>query len=329
MLWTGQLQGLPNHVGADDETLVVAVFSEGFQHATTWPWLSRPVRLSRHSWLKNDPAFDAEVEQAAAQPAVKLFNTIREQAPETWQSGAWALERRYPEMFAKPEAQLNIVATAQAAAINGARHNVQMVVVSDLEFVGLKRHPAYTHRPGVREAEQVPSELSGTLVRENENIVVTSESRARATAERHARIRARAIELVDTCQANKGNGQTGAAPAPIVEEAVSAQVSAAPKDGAPAPESLPSKSSSWWHRFLFPVVGMLIPRTDAILALKLVLKELGITPDQSTLDFQTESITQGTFCKALERLTGSELGLRRASQIYERQQARERIWADH
>jgi hypothetical protein len=70
-----------------------------------------------NKWRQKDPAFDAEVEQAAAEPAVKLFKTIREQAPETWQAGAWALERRYPEMFAKPEAQLNIVATAQAAAL--------------------------------------------------------------------------------------------------------------------------------------------------------------------------------------------------------------------
>jgi len=31
-------------------------------------------------WRQNDPAFDAEVEQAAAEPAVKLFKTNREQA---------------------------------------------------------------------------------------------------------------------------------------------------------------------------------------------------------------------------------------------------------
>ena len=68
------------------------------------------------NWRREDPVFDAEVEHAAAEPAVKLFKTIREQALETWQAGAWALERRYPEMFAKPEAQLNVVATAQAAA---------------------------------------------------------------------------------------------------------------------------------------------------------------------------------------------------------------------
>jgi hypothetical protein len=32
------------------------------------------------NWRREDPAFDAEVEKAAAQPAVKLFKTIREQA---------------------------------------------------------------------------------------------------------------------------------------------------------------------------------------------------------------------------------------------------------
>jgi hypothetical protein len=136
---------------------------------------------------------------------VKLFNTICQQAPQAWQAGAWSLERRYPEMFAKPEAQLNIVATAQAAAINGTPHNVQMVVVSDLEFVGLKRHPAYKYRPGaVPEAEQVPPELAGTLERENRNIIVTSESAAKAKARRYAEIRARTKELVDSLPANTG-----------------------------------------------------------------------------------------------------------------------------
>ena len=150
----------------------------------------------------------------------KSIDRIRDLGREDWRSEFALAERMFPKDLSKPEVQLNLQnnVTAQAAAINGTPHNVQMVVVSDLEFLGLKRHPAYTHRPGfVREVEQVPPELSGTLVRENENIVVTSASRARATAERRARIRARAIELVDTCQA-KGNGQTGAAPAPIVEE---------------------------------------------------------------------------------------------------------------
>jgi hypothetical protein len=277
-----------------------------------------------NKWRQNDPAFDAEVEEAAAQPAVKLFNTIREQAPETWQAGAWSLERRYPEMFAKPEAQLNIVATAQAAAINGNPHNVQMVVVSDLEFVGLKRHPAYTHRPGVREAEQIPSELSGTLVRENENIVVTSESRARANAERLARIRAQSRELLRARETNTRNGQGAAEQPPVASPE---PVPAASSDGAPAQEPLPNKPSSWWRPFIFG--GGLIPKADATQALRLILGELQIAVDERLLDFQTEQVAKSTFCQLLERLTGSDLGWRQLCQIYERQQARERLWADH
>jgi hypothetical protein len=68
------------------------------------------------NWRREDPAFDAEVEQAAAQSAVKLFKTIRAQAPETWQAGAWCLERRYAQLFAKPESQLQLNVVAQAAA---------------------------------------------------------------------------------------------------------------------------------------------------------------------------------------------------------------------
>ena len=169
------------------------------------------------NWRQKDPEFDRQVEQAAAEPAVKLFKTIREQAPETWQSGAWALERRYPEMFAKPEAQLNIV--AQAAVVSGTLHNVQTVVVSDLEFVGLKRHPAYTHRPGiVREVEQVPPELAGTLERENGNIMVTSESAAKAKAQRYGEIHARTKVLLDAREAGSGNGQGSTQQPPVASE---------------------------------------------------------------------------------------------------------------
>jgi hypothetical protein len=288
-----------------------------------------------NKWRQNDPAFDAEVEQAAAQPAVKLFNTIREQAPETWQAGAWTLERRFPEMFAKPEAQLNIVATAQAAAINGTPHNIQTIIVSDLEFVGLKRHPAYTHRPGVvRQAEQVPPELDGALQRADGNIIVTSESRARATSERHARIHAETKRLLDACQTNKGsdaratntgNGQGSAQQLPAASEPASSQVPTVPTDNAPAEEPHPTKPSSWWRPFIFG--GAVIPKVEAILAVRLILDQLRITVDERALDFQTEQVAKSTFCQALEKLTGSDLGWRTMAQIYERAQARERLWA--
>jgi hypothetical protein len=74
----------------------------------------------------------------------------------------------------------------------------------------------------------------------------------------------------------------------------------------------------------------LIPKADALVALKLILSELRITVDERALDFQTDQIVQSTFCKALEQLSGgSDLGWRQLLQVYEREQAREGIWADH
>jgi transposase len=290
---------------------------------------------SFNNWRQNDPDFDRQVEELVAKPAIDLFKIIREQAPENWQAGAWTLERRFPEMFAKPEAQLNIVATAQAAAINGTPHNVQTIIVSDLEFVGLKRHPAYTHRPGVvRQSEQVPPELDGALQRADGNIIVTSESRARATSERHARIHAETKRLLDACQTNKGsdaratntgNGQGSAQQLPAASEPASSQVPTVPTDNAPAEEPHPTKPSSWWRPFIFG--GAVIPKVEAILAVRLILDQLRITVDERALDFQTEQVAKSTFCQALEKLTGSDLGWRTMAQIYERAQARERLWA--
>jgi transposase len=284
---------------------------------------------SFNNWRQNDPDFDRQVEELVAKPAIDLFKIIREQAPENWQAGAWTLERRFPEMFAKPEAQLNIVATAQAAAINGTPHNVQTIIVSDLEFVGLKRHPAYTHRPGVvRQAEQeVPLELAGTLERENRNIIVTSESAAKAKARRYAEIHARAIALLDAQQANTGNSQGSAQQPSAASEPASSQLPRVPTDSAPAQEPLATKPASWWRQFIFG--GAVIPKVEATLAVRMILNELRITVDERGLDFGTDNVAKSVFSKVLEQLSGSDLGWRTMVQIYERQQARERIWADH
>jgi hypothetical protein len=87
------------------------------------------------------------------------------------------------------------------------------------------------------------------------------------------------------------------------------------------------KPASWWAKFIFG--GAVIPKAEAILAVRMILGELQIAVDERALDFQTEQVAKSTFCQVLEKLTGSDLGWRRLCQIYERQQARERIWADH
>ena len=265
-----------------------------------------------NKWRQNDPEFDAEVERAAAESAVKLFSTICKQAPETWQAGAWTLERRYPEMFAKPEAQLNITAEAAVVNSNGAPRNIEAIVVSDLEFLGLKRHPAYEHRAPVRELEEVPSEASGSLERNGENFIVVSESQAAVNAQRMAEIRAETLKRLNAMAEAQRTHQQG-------EASESGPVSARPEPTAPATR----KPASWWGRFIFP--GAPLPKADAILALRLVLGELCIGVDEQALSFQSDPVSQGTFTSTLMHLTGSDLGWRTLIQIYEREQRR----ADH
>ena len=100
-----------------------------------------------------------------------------------------------------------------------------------------------------------------------------------------------------------------------------------PTDNVPASWASSQKPASWWRQFIFP--GALIPKADATLAVRLIFGELRITVDERLLDFQTEQVAKSSFCQVLEKLTGSDLGWRTMTQIYERAQARERIWADH
>ena len=63
----------------------------------------------------------------------------------------------------------------------------------------------------------------------------------------------------------------------------------------------------------------MIPKSGAILALRMILGELRIPVDERALDFRTDQVVQSTFCEALEKLTGSDLGWRTMTQIYERE----------
>ena len=140
-------------------------------------------------WRGHDPVFAKRIEQAAATGSLARLNKIERHGEKDWHSLGWMLERQHPQYFARAETQLTV--TAQAAVVNGNgdKHNIETIVISDLEFVGLKRHPAYEHRRATSEVEQVPPELSGTLERKDQNIIVLSESKAAANAQRLARIR--------------------------------------------------------------------------------------------------------------------------------------------
>jgi hypothetical protein len=61
------------------------------------------------TWKREDQEFAARVEQAAAKAALRLWNKIEEQADVTFASAAWLMERRWPELFSRPEVQLNLI----------------------------------------------------------------------------------------------------------------------------------------------------------------------------------------------------------------------------
>jgi hypothetical protein len=115
----------------------------------------------------------------------------------------------------------------------------------------------------------------------------------------------------NTRQAGATNGVAGEAPLQ------SEPVPAAPTDNVPASTASSQKPASWWRQFVFQ--GALIPKGDAILALRLILSQLRIPIDERVLDFKTDQIVQTTFCEALEKLTDSDLGWRTMTQIYERE----------
>ena len=59
-------------------------------------------------WRRRDPAFAREVDQVAAQGALRRLKKIEQHGEENFAALAWLLERRYPQEFSRPEVQLNL-----------------------------------------------------------------------------------------------------------------------------------------------------------------------------------------------------------------------------
>jgi hypothetical protein len=61
------------------------------------------------TWKRTDEVFAKQVEKASAKAALRLWNKIEQQADVTFASAAWLMERRWPELFSRPEVQLNLI----------------------------------------------------------------------------------------------------------------------------------------------------------------------------------------------------------------------------
>jgi hypothetical protein len=108
-------------------------------------------------------------------------------------------------MFSKPEVQLNV--GIQNNVNGNDKKNFEIVVVEDLEFLGLRQRSEYTHHPDpeppVREIESssvepaVALELSGHLSREGASTgIVISRSEHEENERRSARIEAEVDKLL-------------------------------------------------------------------------------------------------------------------------------------
>ena len=64
------------------------------------------------TWKREDPEFNQKVEAAAAKAAARLLATVERQARNNFAAAAWILERRFPELFSRPEVQLSVSNTA-------------------------------------------------------------------------------------------------------------------------------------------------------------------------------------------------------------------------
>jgi hypothetical protein len=152
------------------------------------------------------------------------------------------------------------------------------------------------------------------------NVVVLGPERAKVLATRHQQIRAKTIARFEG-QTGNGERRNEAPPSKPPDlptfQAVVEEANDVGDTTAPAQE--PSPSSAWWRQFLFPVLGVLIHKAEATKALRLVLSELRIAVEERILSFQSDHVTQTTFCEALEKLTGGDLGWRTMVQIYERE----------
>ncbi|MEY2510119.1 MAG: hypothetical protein QOE26_882 [Verrucomicrobiota bacterium] len=59
-------------------------------------------------WRKNDPQFDADVQNAEAAFIQKQIENVQAAADKgNWQASAWLLERKFPSEFSQPQIQLH------------------------------------------------------------------------------------------------------------------------------------------------------------------------------------------------------------------------------
>jgi hypothetical protein len=74
-------------------------------------------------WRRRDPAFQAEVERVVAECALRRLRKIEKHGEENFAACCWLLERRHPELFGRPEIQLNLIAQNNTVENSLTKHH--------------------------------------------------------------------------------------------------------------------------------------------------------------------------------------------------------------
>jgi hypothetical protein len=113
-------------------------------------------------WRK-DPEFSGAIKRATAERLLMRLERI-EAGEQGWQGTAWALERRYPARFARPEVMNQIAVVSQGDKVSTDR----VIVLPGEEFDALVDRPGYHLREN-GDLERREGSLIYVMVRQQSN----------------------------------------------------------------------------------------------------------------------------------------------------------------
>jgi hypothetical protein len=139
-----QAAGLPKGHQIEDRSLVEAI-TKGLPYKAACQIAGLDFKTF-NDWRDKDPKFALNIEKAEAVAIEYNMALIQQAAQKDWKAAAWLLERRHPEMFARPEVQLanrtsgqgseNLAIWLQQTVNNApAKADPDTIDISDLELI--------------------------------------------------------------------------------------------------------------------------------------------------------------------------------------------------
>jgi hypothetical protein len=228
-------------------------------------------------WKRADPDLAARVEKTAAQSAMRLLSKIETHAQDNFAAASWILERRFPELFSRPEVQLNLIQQ------NNTTMNALSITISEKEVREIE-DAAATERKNVR--EMFARYRQGTVDYHNGG----NDERQR---------------ILDV--------QTDAVTVPSEDEAVQERVQQKfaqykPEQPTPQPPIVhkegDERKAAFWELFASGDGSRLVEKRTALLSVRqIVFESVGPRYCQSVV-FDSEPITVRDVLRAIERLSG-------------------------